>query len=388
MHILARGKRYEVANYPDVTIPTNYDVSDATREQFGAFYAALLDRTIAETPGAVVTEYSWDSGSCDPCPTPPLQLSDVATLGADALVDAPPPMPPPPPRLEPKLTLGDVTSGNKVPNAAQVFEGLRRPLLDCFNAELHGQPASGALDVTLTVGPGGRVTGAKTGRETTLPKALPACLVPRLQAARFDAPKGGTVKTTLNFDARMVQPIAPPRRAPQVNPYGFTLTRLHARYTKDALGQDLIFREVPPIEGGREDFSAKQQAHGAKASSTNNFQGRYIIRHAWTGPITCADPKRGVWGGPPPGVQGDTSAKPALKVAFAPRGQVDLVGFLREGVPELKIAAPAAAPAVEPGAHGCAGCSVPGDERSAPPAALAAALALLVPLARRRRPSR
>jgi len=389
VHILARGKRYEVANYPNVTIPTNYDVSEAARDQFGAFYAALLDRTIAETPGAVVTEYAWDASSCDPCPTPALEPANVATLGADVLVDAnePPPPPPPPPRLESTMTLGDVTSGNKVPNAGQVIEGLRQPLLGCFSSELSGQPARGELEVTLTLGAGGRVTQVKTGRESGLPKALPGCVVPRLQAAHFDAPKGGTVKTTLNFEARFVQPAPPPRRPRRgMNPYGFVLTRLHARYTKDALGQDLVFREVPAIEGGREDFNAKQQAHGARASGVNNFQGRYVIRHPWAGAIACSEPKRGVWGGPPPGVQGDTGAKPALKVAFAPRGQVDLVGFFREGVPELKIAAPAPATlSPDPGARRCGACSVPGDGHGGPPASLAAALALLAPLARRRK---
>jgi hypothetical protein len=29
----------------------------------------------------------------------------------------------------------------------------------------------------------------------------------------------------------------------------------------------------------------------------NNFQGRYIIRHPWTGEIACENP-RGQWGGP------------------------------------------------------------------------------------------
>ncbi len=374
-----------MSNYPNVTIPTNYDVAETARDQFGAFYAALLDRTIAETPGAVVTEYAWDSSSCDPCPTPPLDDSAVVTLGADALNDAPPPPPTPPPRLESSVTLGDVTSGNKVPGAAQVMEGMRQRLLGCFAAERNGTPGKGEIDVTLTLGAGGKVTQVKTGLGSGASKALAACVVVPLQAARFDAPKGGTIKTTLAFEARVVQPAAPPRTAPRVNPYGFTLTRLHARYTRDALGQDLIFREVPPIEGGREDFNANQQAHGAKASGTNNFQARYVIRHPWTGPIACSDPKRGVWGGPPPGVQGDTGAKPALKVAFAPRGQVDLVGFLREGVPELKIPAPPPAPSVEPGARGCSGCSVPDDSRSAPRAALAALLAMLVPLTRRRR---
>jgi len=32
----------------------------------------------------------------------------------------------------------------------------------------------------------------------------------------------------------------------------FVLTRLHARYTRDAIGDDLVFKEAPPLVGGRE----------------------------------------------------------------------------------------------------------------------------------------
>src|SRR5688572_14369889 len=85
VHILAKGQRYEVANYPNATIPTNFDVADGAKTQFGSFYAALFDRTLEKIPKVVVTEYSWDAGSCDPCPSPPLNPGELSTLGADAL---------------------------------------------------------------------------------------------------------------------------------------------------------------------------------------------------------------------------------------------------------------------------------------------------------------
>ena len=34
-------------------------------------------------------------------------------------------------------------------------------------------------------------------------------------------------------------------------PYDFVITRLHARYTKSALGEDLVFKKAQPAEGGR-----------------------------------------------------------------------------------------------------------------------------------------
>src|SRR5262249_17772692 len=86
VHILSTD-RYEVANYPNVTIPTNLDVSEAARAQFGAFYTSLFDRTVEKNKGAVVTEYSWGATSCDPCPgaVQGLSGSDVAALGADVM---------------------------------------------------------------------------------------------------------------------------------------------------------------------------------------------------------------------------------------------------------------------------------------------------------------
>ena len=55
---IGNNTRYEVANYPTVTIPTNLTVNDAVRTRFGEFYAALFDHALEVRPGAVVTEYS------------------------------------------------------------------------------------------------------------------------------------------------------------------------------------------------------------------------------------------------------------------------------------------------------------------------------------------
>jgi len=85
VHILARGQRFETANYTNVFIPTNIRVVDAVRQEFGPFYDLLFRRAIASSPRSVVTEYSWDAGSCDPCPTEPLNAAEIMTLGADAI---------------------------------------------------------------------------------------------------------------------------------------------------------------------------------------------------------------------------------------------------------------------------------------------------------------
>ena len=247
VHILAPGQRYQVANYKNVTIPTNLDVAEDAREKFGQFYAALFDRTLEKNPGAVVTEYAWDAGSCDPCPTPPLTPSELITLGADVLG------------------------------------------------------------------------------------------------------KGGSPGSY----------------------YGFVLTRLHARYAKGAVDHDLVFKAAPPIQGGREyPQPGGKLEEGAQASSINNFQARYAIRHAWTGPIACEHPRRGIWGGPPAGTQQQIAtggAKPALGLAFAPRGKVQLAKMVRQDVPEIGVTADhAAAQASSGDAAGGAGDSSGATPAEAP----------------------
>jgi hypothetical protein len=115
----------------------------------------------------------------------------------------------------------------------------------------------------------------------------------------------------------------------------FVLTRLHARYGKD-IKDDLVFQAAPPIGGGREFLaSGGKLEDGAQPSSVNNFQGRYVIRHRWTGAVACANPRRGIWGGPPDG--GKPGPQAALNLAFAPRGQVQLPSSINGDVPEIGL---------------------------------------------------
>ena len=212
VHVLARGQRYEAANYKNVTIPTNLEVADPVRERFGEFYAALFDETLAQNPGSVVTEYSWAANTCDPCPGPSLNQSDLLVLGADTL-----------------------------PEEAQ-------------------------------------------------------------------------------------------------RPWEYVLTRLHARYNRKSLGEDLVFQAAAPITGGREVRNANGALeHGSQPGNVNNFQGRYIIRHPWEGSMLCVNPIRGRWGGPPGG--GGKRVDPAEDTAFAPRGELELAPVVRTDIPELKISA-------------------------------------------------
>ncbi|HEY1087147.1 MAG TPA: DUF2330 domain-containing protein [Archangium sp.] len=50
-----------------------------------------------------------------------------------------------------------------------------------------------------------------------------------------------------------------------------TLTRLHLRYTKDSLTDDLVFKQVDPLHGGVPGVAKTE------AAKVNRFQGRYIM---------------------------------------------------------------------------------------------------------------
>ena len=227
IYTLGQNQRYEIANYPNVTIPTNIRVEDDVRNHYGEFYESLYQATLDANPGAIVTEYSWSASSCDPCPGPVLEDVDYLTLGADVL--------------------------------------------------------------------------------------------------------------------------------PETPVWGWTLTRLHARYTADNLGADLIFKEAPPITGGRgvPDVSGNlpQGVEGNPFSDT--FQGRYVIEHFWTAPVECTDPNYGYWGGPWPGetggsVQGATSPntrgeEPAFSEGdpgtdeSQPEDENNLSDWIEQDIPEIGV---------------------------------------------------
>ena len=177
------------------------------------------------------------------------------------------------------------------------------------------------------------------------------------------------------------------------------LTRLHARYGK-TVTEDLVFKAAEPIVGGREFLQDNGKLEErSRPASVNNFQARYAIRHEWTGPITCKDPVRGRWGGPPSGVTGG-GVKPALDLAFAPRGAAKLPELVKQDVPEIDVKAvaggaatptptprdqlPKALPPGDPPAKkksGC-GCSTDGDGAAL---SLVGGLGVAALVARRRR---
>ena len=123
----------------------------------------------------------------------------------------------------------------------------------------------------------------------------------------------------------------------------WVLTRLHTRYDRETLMEDLIFRAARPAVGGRANWDGTVGDQAAVVSQqdggVNNFQGRYIIRHYWEGAVSCSEPHYGIWGGPPgSGRYGKPPASTATDLANAPRGQMKLGAVIQSPVPALGIA--------------------------------------------------
>jgi hypothetical protein len=249
VYVIHPQSRFEVANYANAFIPTNLEVAGGVRANFPGFFAELFDATV-ERMGrkVVVTEYSWQTTSCDPCPTPPLSTDDLATLGLD------------------------------------VLEGIG---------------------------------------------ASPPAPAPSI---------AGTTKPSVEAHERQRAQLPPPPF--YGNAPSWVLTRLHARYSKETLAEDLIFRAAEPVIGGRANGNGVNGDEGAQIEpgGDNNFQGRYIIRNYWTGPVACENPQYESWGGPPGAPYGAAQTTAAKGLATAPRGKIVLTSEVRSPVPLLGIA--------------------------------------------------
>jgi hypothetical protein len=338
VHVLARQKRYEAANRSNVTIDTNLDVTDVTRGRFSEFYAALFDRTIAARPDAVVTEYAWDARSCDPCPERTLTQAELAALGADVIpatrslyFDGPGGA-----RVSVGLPLvrlsQPTTTGTLPPDSVRRVAARNLGSLEhCYRRALAQSPAlAGTTTLSFTIDAEGlpRETAASEGALGE----LASCAATAVQGWRFPSPAGGGVVRARMAVQFLRDPAGHGGDLFDAFP-SFVLTRMHLRLGR-ALGDDLVLREAPAIQGGRERPASTGVGfeRGAVPSSANAFQARYVVRHPWTGAIACANPRRGVWGAARPGADAAERPQSARDTAFAARGAISLESVLDAGV--------------------------------------------------------
>ncbi|HMK72198.1 MAG TPA: DUF2330 domain-containing protein [Myxococcaceae bacterium] len=94
VYALTRRGRVESVNYRTARIPSNVNVPEFVKGDFGPFYKALFGRSVEKEGGrALFTEYTWDMGWCDPCAADPLSRDELQSIGVFWLDDAPQPSP-------------------------------------------------------------------------------------------------------------------------------------------------------------------------------------------------------------------------------------------------------------------------------------------------------
>ena len=128
--------------------------------------------------------------------------------------------------------------------------------------------------------------------------------------------KPGAVVTEYAWDSRQLRSVPGPdarrqrprdarRRRRSVDLQGRRRVRAHADAPARALRQGrrrTISCSAPSSRSSAAAASPTRRASMRRerrtSDGTNNFQGRYVILHPWTGAIACANPVRGKWGGP------------------------------------------------------------------------------------------
>ena len=88
IYVLTRDGRVEATNYRTEMLPTDAELPEYVRDDFGSFYKAMFGR-LAErnSMSTMFTEYVWNMGWCDPCAGPPLRAQELLSLGVFWLED-------------------------------------------------------------------------------------------------------------------------------------------------------------------------------------------------------------------------------------------------------------------------------------------------------------
>jgi len=82
IYALTRRGRVESTNYRTTMMPTGMDVPVFVKGEFSSFYKSVFERSHEqESSRAILTEYVWNMGWCDPCAANPLTQEELRQLG-------------------------------------------------------------------------------------------------------------------------------------------------------------------------------------------------------------------------------------------------------------------------------------------------------------------
>ncbi len=95
VYALSRQGRVESVNYRTTRVPSDVNLPEYVKDEFGKFYKAAFAQALNREGGrSLFTEYSWNMGWCDPCAAQPLSREELQQLGVFWLDDASKPVPP------------------------------------------------------------------------------------------------------------------------------------------------------------------------------------------------------------------------------------------------------------------------------------------------------
>jgi MYXO-CTERM domain-containing protein len=179
------------------------------------------------------------------------------------------------------------------------------------------------------------------------------------------------------------------RRRALLDRNNFVITRLHHRFSKDSLTEDIKVQPAEHVQGGvGTPVGPNAELPGSvEPSKQSRLQTRYSVSHPSKRVVQCDDPKRWRWGKAPPSYRGLRKTWTARDLAYKKRDKFALKDVIKSSVPALGISVAAAAEAAPEAAPAEAkqesGCSV--TQGRAPQPLLAVLGAALIALSRRRR---
>jgi hypothetical protein len=299
VYVLSPDHRFEVKNYPNAFPPTNVEVDIKAKERLAELYAGVHDVMLSKQSNAFLDEYAWPTKGCgQPCPSEPLLISELLTLGGDVLEQA-------------------VPKAEREPKPPEMTEDEKKAFKEIKDKKQQKEIEN-------------------TRKESVRRKAL----LERQQ---------------------------------------YVLSRLHHRYDKSTLTQDVQIGPADPVKGGVQvpDGAKATLPTEVKPSAENQYQVRFVALHPSPAVTHCDKPERYRWGIAPRTYMGlrkiyvaqdmatknRTAVKPADAIytplpAIGLAGQPNMLGGQQEVKSFAPVPSASAAPEGDGSSSKKSGCTV------------------------------